>query len=255
MPAHLPMPWMRSTAEITAAAHAAHLRKRLERGLSSLAPEPDGVGGPLAARMRAAFTGCSARRAVGELHHLLSSGAFCPSGRRPRTLRAGDVVRRREARARLSAAQHEALAVGDAGYRRTASEPKRALTASTSSRASDEGDLARAVIDHVRLLERGRVRQRDQVAAVGHVRRVQLDADARRLQRRAAGVIDARVVAEHGEVRRVAAGAHALGHGAHHAERAVLRHAVHAGWRARLQRRFPAQLRHRHVRHAVAPGI
>ena len=161
-------------------------------------------------------------------------------------------MRRGELRARLRVAQYETLAIGNPGIEAHRRRGKARIDGVNQFAGLGGGDLAGAVIDHDGRFERLRLRQRNEVAAVRHVRGVQFDADARGFKRRAAGIIDLGIVAEHREVGGVAAGAHAFRDGAHHPEQAVARHAIHSRMLRHVERRFPVQLRHRHVRHAVA---
>jgi hypothetical protein len=90
-----------------------------------------------------------------------------------------------------------------------------------------------------------------QVAAVGHVLSADIHTDARRLEGRAPRVDGPGVVAEHGEVGNVAAGRHALGHGAHHPDDSLTGEPVEVRRVGRLEGRPARQLRERLVGHAV----
>jgi hypothetical protein len=92
---------------------------------------------------------------------------------------------------------------------------------------------------------------RHQVAAPGGVVGAQIDADVRRLERRAAGVDRRRVVPQHREVGDVAAGRHARRHRLHEAHRAGGRQSVHARRHGGLEGRAATEFVERLVGHAV----
>lgn len=90
------------------------------------------------------------------------------------------------------------------------------------------------------------------LAAVRHILRRERDAHAGRFKRRAAGIIDLRIVAENGEIRRIAARGHAVRHGAREAELSLRRQKVHARMPGEFERRMAAERCERLVGHAVA---
>ena len=93
---------------------------------------------------------------------------------------------------------------------------------------------------------------RRQVAAEGDIALFHLHTGARSLQRGAAGIDQARVIAEDVQNGGIAARGHAARHGAHLAHQPLPCQAVNHRLFRRLQRSFAAQLFHREIRHAVA---
>ena len=93
--------------------------------------------------------------------------------------------------------------------------------------------------------------QRAEVDAQARLARPEHHAHARRLQRGAAGVAGARVIAEDGQDRRVAARGHAVRHGLAHAEPAA-RQDIDIFAVKRGQRGLAAQLRDGFIRDAVS---
>ena len=114
------------------------------------------------------------------------------------------------------------------------------------------GDIVGAVVDHHGVLDVVGVRERHEIAAVRHILRRERDAHAGRFKRRSAGIIDLRIVAENGEVRRVAARGHAGRDGAREAKFPLRRQKVHARVPGKLERRMTAERGERLVSHTVA---
>ena len=82
----------------------------------------------------------------------------------------------------------------------------------------------------------------DEIAAEGHISRVQLDPHGGSLERSAAGKVAGRVVTEDGEVGHVAPGGHPRGHRPNQPQDSPLGHAVQVGSFRRLKGRLSLQL-------------
>ena len=96
------------------------------------------------------------------------------------------------------------------------------------------------------------VAERHQITAQGDIGRLHIHADGQGFQRRAPGVKVARIVAEHRQVRGIAAGLHACRDGCGKADfRAGGKLIHHRGFRSH-QRGFAAERRNGFVGHAVA---
>src|ERR1051325_1562740 len=111
-------------------------------------------------------------------------------------------------------------------------------------------DVARGEVFHE--LARSASSDRDQIAAERDVLGREVDADARRLQRRAAGVIERRIVSQDAHVADVAAGREAVRDRVREAEDAARREPVHVRRGRDFERRPAAVFFQRPVRHAVA---
>ena len=92
---------------------------------------------------------------------------------------------------------------------------------------------------------------RDQIAAKGNIGRPECHAHARRLERRAAGVIHGRVITHNAHVANVAAGRKPFGNHMGDAVNTVLRKPIHIRRARRLERRLAAEHVEGIVGHAI----
>ena len=145
---------------------------------------------------------------------------------------------------------HQQVAVTDPRMQRQPVRAAGRLQGFDQLPALPGADVAAAVVHHGQPAVVATVHMH-QVAAEGHGR-ADLHAHARRLQRRPAGVVALRFVAEQGEVGHVAAGRIPGRHGAYPQHLGLSGQPVHGRGRGCLERRPVAEGRNRHIAHAVA---
>lgn len=186
------------------------------------------------------------------LHQREQERAVLPFRKMARHGLSGDIVRRRELRARGGGAQHETVAVAKTRVQLAARRGIERRDCGDELVRFLVGDIVGAVVDHHGVLDVVGVRERHEIAAVRYILRRERDAHAGRFKRRSAGIIDLRIVAENGEVRRVAARGHAGRDSAREAELPLRREKVHARVPRKLERRMTAERGERLVSHTVA---
>ncbi|MPM54870.1 hypothetical protein SDC9_101653 [bioreactor metagenome] len=153
---------------------------------------------------------------------------------------AGEIVRRHQFRACVRAVEHQAVPIGKSWIEPSLFTRKPFIQKQNEFSRFLRGDLARAVVQHRRVRDVRFPRQRHQIAAVGHIGLHQRNAKTGGFQRRSARIIPFGIIAEYGEVRRVAAGFHAIRHRFYQPEFSVARELIHHGMMRRIQRCFSA---------------
>ncbi|MPN34489.1 hypothetical protein SDC9_181983 [bioreactor metagenome] len=161
-------------------------------------------------------------------------------------------MRRGQLCARLRVVEHEAVPIGKPRIEPNPLARKPLVEKQNQFSRFFRGDFARAVVGHRRIVNIRFAGERHKVAAIGHIRLRQINAEACRFQRRTPRIILLGIITEHGEVCRVAAGFHAVRHGLHKPKFTILRKLVHVRVVGYLQRGFPAEGFHRPIRHSVA---
>ena len=187
----------------------------------------------------------------GIAHHFQQQRRVLPLGEMASNRTVGDVVRRGLGSAGFRIAQHQTVAIAHTGIKFNLVAAEFFLHHGDELGGLSARNFPRAVVEHRLILERGLIRKGDEVAAVGHVVRSELNPQADRFKRGTPGIAAGGIDADCRKVRHIAAGRHVLRNGNRHSHHAVRSDPVHVGVARGFQRSAAFQLLKGFVGHSV----
>ena len=235
-----------------AAFHAEFFFVIFQRGFRSFPPEPYGIGGALARRDPRKVDGMIFQKFVGAAHHAQKFFLQFPLGKMTAHGALRNVVGRRKIVSRFAPVDDKAVTITHAAVQRKFFVVEKRFQIFDQFFRLAGGNFPRAVIDHAFIFVIFLVGNGHEIAAHGNVGAAKGNADGNRFQRRAPRIALFGIVTEHGKIRHVAAGLHAVGHGLAHTDLTAGGKRVEIGRTRAFERRFIAQVFQFSVRHAVA---
>ena len=230
------------------------LIERIEVGTNALAPQPDAVCRTLALPDALQIDRMIFQHVVRTHHQIIQRCCILAVAQRQIGLdrSACDVVRRCES-AQIGGAviPDQAVPISNTGIEPESIVAQCLFHCLHQDACLFGGDIAGAVVHHGAILIVRLIAQCHQIAAQRNIGGLHVDADASGLQRRTAGVILHRVIAQNREVCHIAARLHAILHGLNQTNGCFLCQSVHVGGIRCLQRGLVSQFLHWIVCHTV----